>query len=200
MIPTNPDYSDFILSQYPHEVTVGNLKSALAQNDEKSKQYVIDFIYHRLSHRYIVPLLHVPKEYKSGFLMMASACLMVETMESFHKGKKETRSGETKKVFKDFFTREKQFFPGFAEDSDNFYTKIRCGILHQAETKGGYRIMRKGPLFDVSTKQINANKFLKALKDCLKNYVADLAVAASDDPLWLNAAKKVTFISDNCVS
>ena len=199
MILSEPDFSDFILSNYPHKVTVGELKAALAQNDDKSKRYVIDFIYHRLSHRYITPLLHVPKKYKSGFLMMASACLMVETMESFNKGKQETK-GEGKRVFKDFFTREKQYFPGFADNSDNFYTKVRCGILHQAETKGGYRIMRKGPLFDANTKQINANKFLKALMHCLENYVANLNASGTNDPLWLNAVKKVKFISDNCIS
>jgi hypothetical protein len=192
------DYNDFTLSTFPVKVTVGNLRSWIALDDDASKKSITDFIYHRLNHRYIEPLLQVPKEHKSGFLMMASACLMIETLQAFYSGQMETAWGDGKKSFGEFFKREKEFFPGFAADKDNFYTNIRCGILHQAETKGGYRILRDGLLFDAKEKIINANKFLKALERCLDHYVNNLRASKRNSGLWMNAIKKVGFICDNC--
>lgn len=132
MNTTSRTYDNFILSSYPHDVTVGDLKSLLV-----AKTQIIDFIYHRLHRRYIVPLLHIPDKYKSGFLMMASASLMIETMQAFYAGTKETKPREGRNAFKAFFKREHDYFPGLAADEENFYRNIRCGILHQAETKGG---------------------------------------------------------------
>jgi len=200
MSTANKSHDDFILSDYPRKVTVGRLKELLMREDRDSKREVIDFIYHRLNHRYLVPLLHIPREYKSGFLMMASACLMIETMEAFYKGYKETKSRAGRKTFKAFFERESDLFPGFAADATNFYRNIRCGILHQAETRGGYRILRRGSLFDVNKKTINANAFIKALAKSLATYATDLWQSEKDSTLWSNAQKKIRFISDNCQS
>jgi hypothetical protein len=195
----NRTYDNFVLSNYPYDVTVGDLKSLLGRSDKESKNRIVDFIYHRLHQRYIVPLLHVPTQYKSGFLMMASACLMIETMQAFYTGKKETK-GKSRKSFKAFFEREHEFFPGLAADESNFYRNIRCGILHQAETRGGYRILRKGRLFDAKEKTINANAFIAALEESLASYIANVRLAETDSTLWQNAAKKVAFICDNCQS
>src|SRR6266511_2012579 len=195
--------NDFVLSTYPVQVTVGKLKEWIATDDEASKKHIAEFIYHRLNHRYIEPLLHItPPKYRSGFLMMASACLMIETLQSFYTGKKETPRGQGLNSFKDFFQRETKFFPGFAaefaDDKDNFYTNIRCGILHQAETKRGYRILRVGPLLDAKARTVNAEEFLKALARCLDHYVSELRGSESESQLWKSAVQKLDFISDNC--
>jgi len=194
---------DFVLSTYPVQMTVRELKEWIARGDAQSKQRMTEFIYHRLNHRYIEPLLHVsPPKYRSGFLMMASACLMIETLQSFYTGKKETPRGQGLNSFKDFFQRETKFFPGFAaefrDDKDNFYTNIRCGILHQAETKRGYRVLRVGPLLDAKARTVNAEVFLKALERCLDHYVSALRTARPESELWKNAVLKLNFISDNC--
>ena len=175
------------------------LSLCLAQKDSISKKYIINFIHHRLNQRYIVPLLHVPTVFKSGFLMMASGCLLIETMQSFYDGKQETK-GESEKTFKNFFKRERAIFPDFLEHNHEFYVNVRCGILHQAETRGGYRILRIGPLFDVGAKSINANRFLEGLKQSLDGYVEKLYASRDNDPLWINAQAKVMFISENCMS
>lgn len=196
-----PNHDDFMVSSYPVEVTVGQLKSWIAQNDAASKKNLLDFIYNRLNYRYIEPLLHVaPKEFKSGFLMMASACLMIETLESFYDGRDETEWKDGGPSFKRFFEREKVFFPGFADDGVDFYSNIRCGILHQGETKGGYRILRNdGPLLDSNAKSIEANKFLTALKNCLVNYIYILTEASkTGSERWTKAVDKINFICGNC--
>jgi hypothetical protein len=197
----NKNHSDFIVSSYPVEVTVGELKAWISRNDVASKENLVEFIHNRLNYRYIQPLLHVvPAEKKSGFLMMGSACLMIETLESFYDGKKETAWRDGGPSFKRFFEREKRFFPGFKDDAVDFYTNVRCGILHQGETKGGYRILRDdGPLLDPIERTIEANKFLKALKDCLDNYIKDLRAASiSSSERWTMAIDKINFICENC--
>jgi hypothetical protein len=194
-------YGDIVLSNYPVEVTVRQLESRLAQPDEPAnKKYIIDFIHHRLHRRYLTPLQKIPKEFKSGFLMMASACLLIESLQQFYLGKNDTRR-QSEDAFKAFFERverEENLFPGFAADSHNFYTNIRCGILHQAETKGGYRILRRGVLFDPQQKTVNADAFIKSLERSLKNYTDKLRLPEGDPDLWKNAVNKVKYICANC--
>lgn len=81
----------FYLSRHPipltpEDVTLLLGKVKAGHNDIVSKTILLSLIEHRLSHRYIRPLSHVPVEpidYKSGFLMMAAACLLIETLYSF---------------------------------------------------------------------------------------------------------------------
>src|SRR6266853_1123835 len=91
MSTTKLNYTDLILSNFPVEVKVSHVQSWIGQDDQESRRSIIEFIFHRIHHRYIVPLFHVPKEYKSGFLMMASGCLMIETMQSFYTGVMDTK-------------------------------------------------------------------------------------------------------------
>src|ERR1017187_4566656 len=82
-----------------------------------------------------------------------------------------------------------------------FFKHIRCGILHQAETTGGYRILRdKSHLFDEDKngKSINADKFVKALGHFLNEYFKNLSSDPIDSDIWKNAVKKITHICDNC--
>jgi hypothetical protein len=49
------------------------------------------------------------------------------------------QKGKVVRCSKIFFQSEVAFFPGF-KDID-FYSVIRCGILHQAETKNAWRVL-----------------------------------------------------------
>ena len=90
---------------------------------------------------------------------MSITCLLIETLEQFWTGniassrinakskknffslfrlKKEMYVSNDAKVFHAFFQRSselKKFFDT-VEKSNVFYTKIRCGLLHQGQTKG----------------------------------------------------------------
>jgi hypothetical protein len=81
-----------------------------------------------------------------------------------------------------------------------FYKHIRCGILHQAETTGGYVIIRKGELFvkRENSIAINANEFVKMMEGCVKEYTDALITNECNSLLWKNAAKKIGHICDNC--
>lgn len=73
----------------------------------------------------------------AGFAIMSLDCLFIETLEQFHKGKIRTGQGMDKKAFFDFFQRSSKFkmFFNTQAKATIFYQQIRCGLLHQAQTK-----------------------------------------------------------------
>jgi hypothetical protein len=69
--------------------------------------------------------------------MMAVSCLMIEALECFRQGWIDTKErGKGAQAFRLFFDTAEPLkeFRGYAPA---FYTHVRCGILHQAETTGG---------------------------------------------------------------
>jgi hypothetical protein len=73
----------------------------------------------------------------AGFAIMALDCLFIETLEQFYKGKIRTGQGMDEKAFFDFFQRSSKFKVFFDTQAKTsiFYQQIRCGLLHQAQTK-----------------------------------------------------------------
>ena len=178
-----------------NDVTVGELQQWMISQNEESKSKIIRLIHHRFNNRYVKHL----KTVDSGFLKMAVSCLMIETMESFRQGKKDTKAtGVGKKMFKDFFETEQILFPGFKDIYSDFYYNIRCGILHQAETKNAWRILRKDSLLDKTEKTINSTKFVNALEKALDNYVNELKSNDFNSTIWKNALLKLDTICENC--
>jgi len=83
-----------------------------------------------------------------GFAMMALACLLIETLAQFYEGLEDSDEARTRLSLNntDFyvtFLTKKSFVLKSAFDEPKalaFYRTIRCGILHQAETKEGSTI------------------------------------------------------------
>jgi hypothetical protein len=182
---------DFLLTQ---TITVGQIRQWIADKDDPAKEALTDFIYHRFYNRYIK---HV-KSMDSGFLKMAVCCLMIETLESFKQGLKDTKAQGGKKMFKEFFKGEKSNFPDFESIYEEFYSNIRCGILHQAETTNGWRILRAGMILDKTNKTINAEIFVKALEKSLLDYKTVLDNSTFTEVIWQNAVQKIQYICENC--
>lgn len=174
------------------------IKKYLELEVEKDKESIADFIKERFAERYINPVKKGP--YKSGFAIMALSCLMIESLESFHKGWKNT-DGKSKQAFRSFFeyAYKKELKLGvFHNIADNFYKNIRCGLLHQAETINGWRILRKGKLLNEESKTINANEFLNGVEEFLNFYYEKLKQSDWDDDIWKNLRKKMNAIIENC--
>jgi hypothetical protein len=166
---------------------------------ERDKIGISDFVFKRLSERYLIPLEKVPLKFKNGFSLMANACLLIETYESFRQGWKDT-NGPYLRPFDLFFERElgfKDFKYGY---SSKFYHNVRCGILHQGETTGGWKITRlkEAPIFNKAEKTINATKFFNELRKSLEAYRDLLIIADWDSEVWVNCRKKISFIIENC--
>lgn len=132
---------------------------------------------------------------KNGFSIMANCCLMIEALESFYRGWKKSQKSEL--AFCNFFDHAIEFydFHGFSSD---FYKNVRCGIFHQAETTGGWKIIRKGPLFNTDTLTINATKFQNQLKKYLERYTNNLKKLDWNDDKWIKLRKKMKNIINNC--
>jgi hypothetical protein len=167
----------------------------------KKKVEIADFIYERHYQRYIKPFEFddpvYKKEYKNGFAVMANCCLLIETLESFYRGWAQSRNELN---FHKFFSRDNGF-KEFATDDmpTQFYKHIRCGILHQGETTGGWAINRSSPkLLDKPKREINAVLFAERLKKSLGTYRDELKASEWDAQIWKDAREKMKSILKNC--
>ena len=80
----------------------------------------------------------------------------------------------------------------------SFYENIRCGLLHQAETYDGWKILRAGNLVDRTAKTINATEFLKAVTSELDVYVNRLKSEPYNSEIWKKAFRKLDYICNSC--
>jgi hypothetical protein len=178
------------------EVTVKDYTKMLTDKNQKE---IAEMIYHRFYGRYIKPFLfnddRYKEHYKQGFAMMASACLLIEALESFYQGLDRTPDRKNEQAFKSFFERESDFKKA-KFNANEFYRHVRCGILHQAETTDEYIISREGHLLDRKT--INAHKFLISLEKSLVAYKKRLLNEAWDSEIWDNLRRKMRFIISHC--
>lgn len=182
----------------------------------KSKKELSSFIYDRLYGRYLKPFnfpnADYKKDYKNGFSLMANCCLLIETYVSFIHPAFTSTNGRSEKAFGYFFTTD-QRFTEFAHGCqstahyagndiliksgvpNDFYSNVRCGILHNGETQNGWTITRlpKKQLFNRTEKEINAVKFAASLDKTLKEYKTKLLAADFDsDLIWQAFIKRTT--------
>lgn len=158
----------------------------------EQREKIASFVVERFAERYLDPL-EVDKSKKSGFTIMAVCCLMVETLESFSRGWINTR-GRSEEAFCSFFCRWHEF-ERFRPVSQDFYKHVRCGLLHQAETTGGWRILRNGAL--LREKTINASCFATALRHVLGRYSDSLRLESWHSEVWRAFRKKMGAICSN---
>lgn len=170
------------------EVTVAQYRKLEANGDRVACGQI--FV-QRFQERYFEPTVDAPSRH--GFTLMAIGCLVIETLECFYQGEKDSnrKSGA---IFESFFKRQTGL-QDFGGDDNWFYKKIRCGILHQAETVGGWRIRRSGRLLDKQLLLINGKLFILQLKQAVSDYANQLQ---NDEVLWANFRKKMNAVCENC--
>lgn len=169
-------------------VTVGHYLELVSANNRKA---LGAFIIERFDERYFWPVQNSAS--KHGFASLAIACLVIETLESFYQGCGDTK-GKSGQMFRDFFQRNTELRV-FADANNWFFRDIRCGILHQAESRDGWRVLRRGPLLDLSAKTINATLILSALQRSVREYARELE---TDEVLWQNFLRKMVSVCENC--
>jgi hypothetical protein len=192
------------VNEWPAEVRDTRLLSTFTVADYyemeriRDRARIANLIQQRFSERYSLSLTDVPTR-KSGFCIMAVSCLMIEALESMLQGWPDTRRrGMGERAFRCFFARP-HGLSAFGVLTSEFYEHVRCGILHQGETTGGWRIRRKGPLLDVGTRTVNATRFGDLLAEYLDACCETLRDADWDGELWRNVRHKMRFICQNCV-
>jgi len=158
----------------------------------QDRDAIADFIVERYEERYLDPIDADPAK-KNGFTIMAVGCLMIESLESFRRGWKDTRN-RSELAFCSFFSHWDQFVE-FRPVSGEFYRHVRCGILHQAETTGGWRIIRSGPIRNHTT--VNATKFSRSLRNVLRSYSSSLREENWESEAWRCFRKKMGALCHN---
>lgn len=162
------------------------------------------FIFERLFFRYLKVFTFTDsdfrKNYLSGFSIMANCCLLIETLESYYRGWPHT-NGKSETAFLKFFSRDGNF--SFLSNTDfpsNFYKCIRCSILHQGETSGGWKIScKKSPIpVDKTIMTIFAYRFATLLEKSLRDYEKLLIESSWESPIWSSFRKKMEEVVKNC--
>ena len=125
------------------------------------KAAFVDYFRPRLQLRYfdsIELLKRLGSNQGEGFSIAAIHCTLIEFLESTVQGinyrhvQRDADLGlnEYRKsgpVFVAFLTKREPFKQCFRNDALGwkFYTNVRCGLLHEARTKSGWRILANGP-------------------------------------------------------
>lgn len=165
---------------------------------EKDWEKGIKIFENRIYGRFLNPISDLDKREYAGFLIMAIDCLLIETLQQFIEGVPETPRKKSECYFKKFLTSY------FKEDFDDekakmFYKQIRCGILHQAETKESskIKISHKLPIVKYTKKKdgliINRKKFHGKLDKAIKSYIEQLK-DKTNEPLRKNFRDKMDYI------
>lgn len=178
--------------------TVGQwkvLKPRLSSfNDHNSwKEAYQEFFWKRISSRYLRPIkviLDRETYLGEGFSVMTIQCALIEFLESTYQGLKYRflKKGEhlnlyeyntSQKLFESFLLNEEPFRNHFNQDlATEFYKNIRCGLIHEAATKGTWKIKGKHQTKIIEKTQtetvVYRTNFQVALKEFLNNYKAEL--------------------------
>ena len=177
----------------------------LSLDDDDSPDWprAIDIFRARIEARYFEPvelLLELDErraahERRFGFTILAIDCLLVETLQAFRDGLKDTRS-KSREMFKRFLSARASFKKHFDEDkAEGFFYDVRCGILHQGEVRGGVRVWSVGKMLDVKAGQtiVNRSAFHAALRHEFTQYLAELG-DPTNKALRENLRKKLDHI------
>lgn len=155
-----------------------------------------DYFLTRLKDRYIDPIEAIKERGTccgEGFSIMTIICSMIEFLESTYQGKnyRIVRKGESKlrrteeydkssPIFISFLTERPPFNNEFDKKlAQDFYENVRCGLLHEARTKGKWII----GAMNTSKKLIENEKgnvvvyrdnFFEAIKGFVEQYKNEL--------------------------
>ena len=158
-----------------------------------------------------------------GFAIMALCCLLIETIQCYRQGLPSLSKEDldfmegsdlnsnapqdyklvppwpfkkgSEDAFVNFFSelKHQQYLPGV--EGVEFYKKVRCGLLHQAQTKGTWRLSRTGKFWNPSEKSINRDEFAQRLEECFGDYLKQLKEVNWNDPSWMSAGKKIWWLA-----
>jgi hypothetical protein len=169
------------------------IRSRLLQSTARAwRETFTDYFKTRLHLRYLNPI-KILQEHGTlqgeGFSILTIQCSLIEFLESTARGTnyRYLKQGEklepheyssSQTVFVAFLRNSAPFSNAFNEVSaQDFYVSVRCGLLHEARTKNGWRIWADGPVeavANVKDRVVYRNNFQSALLDYVEAYGANL--------------------------
>lgn len=175
-------------------------------NDAKWGEAFEKFFLQRVNTRFLNPAKLIARKIDSpksgeGFTITAILCILIEYLQAYYEGCVYTTSKEpnlyeyssSKALFVNFLTGHAPFKADFSKkDAERFYDDIRCGLLHEAATKGDAKIkaLGEGALLEKSADGfvINRDALLTALEEYIRRYQEELLADAS---LRINFLRKI---------
>jgi hypothetical protein len=186
------------------------------------KDLLVSMIQQRYEERFLEPIrtLRSTRGHAKGygFAIMALCSLLIESLQSYRYGLPTTYEREYgalasftpppeyeippadrksgTQVFTDFFAfaPHQTLFPGV--DGGTYYAVMRNGLLHQAQTKGGWKIrIGQTHLWNNQDKIVDRNKFADALTCAFNQYLEELNRAAWDDDIVRKARRKLWWLA-----
>lgn len=180
--------------------TIANWNSIRSKLDDFNNSTVWlsaynDFFLTRLNERYLLPIESIKTTGSStgeGFAIMTIICSLIEFLETAYIGKnyrfirkKDPPLGQyeyskSEEIFIDFLTKRTPFNSHFdPQTSKDFYTNVRCSLLHEARTSSNWTISSNSPKNDLIHKTsseiiINRNNFHQALITFIDSYKTEL--------------------------
>lgn len=175
------------------------LRKRLKADESDAWQEAAILVRQRLGGRYLEHARELLDRAYSGFAILAIDCAVIEALEQFRKGAPSTPYRKSREYYKDFFTttRFKKFFT--EKTAAHFYDTVRCGILHQAESKVDSLVKKSTDSFVVRLSSsgagvvINAKRFHEELEGALDDYVK--ALLSGDTALRTLFIKKMSHIA-----
>jgi hypothetical protein len=171
------------------------LRARLVTGDPKSwVEAFNDYYKHRLDRRYLHPIELMQKHGTfsgEGFAIAAVQCSLIEFLESTEQGinyvhgipgpHEYSKSGQ---VFVSFLMNRKPFSAAFTDQAsaEDFWAGVRCGLLHEARTKNGWRIWGHAlhnQIVDVANRILDRDNFQAALLDYIDDYGVRLPTDAA---------------------
>jgi hypothetical protein len=152
---------------------------ALKFLDQTEWELAVDMFHDRIYSRYVDHIDSLLTRKVSGFAVLSLDCVLVETMQQFREGTRNTPWGKGKQYFVKFLTGT-AFSDYFTKTSaERFYYEIRCGLLHQSEAEGSSRIKRGAwPLVELTSNDksviVNVPRFHELLKAVIASYEKEL--------------------------
>lgn len=161
-------------------------------SEEEWQEAFDDYFFKRLNLRYLNPI-KVLQKYGTfsgeGFSILVILCTLIEFLESTVEGIKyrflkpgeklgQFEYSQSRKLFVNFLCNREPFNKEFNSIlAMEFYKNIRCGLLHEAQTKNGWRVWAKnteGKIIDKDQKLVYRDNFMEAINSFINIYRIEL--------------------------
>ncbi len=182
---------DFKATKWP------GLRKRLDAGDDSAWKEAVVVVRDRIDGRYLKHARRIMDSPYSAFAMLTIDSAVIETLEQFRRGVRETPARKSGEFFRVFLTttRLKRYFK--VATADLFYRTIRCGLLHQGETKSDSVVTKKAFVVRRSRTgqgiRVNARRLHEELEATFEEYVA--ALLKGDKDLRTAFVKKMDYIA-----
>ena len=166
-------------------------------SDNTTWETAVNIFRDRINGRYLNQIDLLSKDINAnGFTIMALNCLLIEAFYQFENGLDETEKRQNKEKYSSFLKKIDSVSFNNVTLAEDFYSYIRCGILHSAQTKAESRLSdREG--FVVAVEDgvlvISVKGFTDLVKKHFNNY-SSMLLDGSDSILRKNFVKKMKFV------